>query len=101
MPEEKKISSKLEKIAKDIESLNIVELSELSKYLEDKLGVSAMAATTAQPTAGAKAGQVEPQEEKTIFTVVLSESGNNKLAVIKAVREIDQALGLIEAKKLV
>jgi large subunit ribosomal protein L7/L12 len=101
MPEEKKISSKLEKIAKDIESLNIVELSELSKYLEDKLGVSAMAATTAQPTAGAQAGQVEPQEEKTIFTVVLSESGNNKLAVIKAVREIDQALGLMEAKKLV
>jgi large subunit ribosomal protein L7/L12 len=99
MAEEKKISAKLDKIAKDIESLNIVELSELSKYLEDKLGVSAMA--VAAPQAGAQDGSAEPQEEKTIFTVVLSQSGENKLAVIKAVREIDQALGLMEAKKLV
>jgi len=103
MTEEKKISSKLEKIAKDIESLNVIELSQLSKYLEEKLGISAMAApvmAAGQQAGGAQAGQLE-QEEKSVYTVVLAQSGENKLAVIKVVREIDQALGLMEAKKLV
>ncbi len=103
MAEEKKISSKLEKIAKDIETLNVIELSQLSKYLEEKLGISAMAApvmAAGQQTGGAQEGQPE-QEEKSVYTVVLAQSGDNKLAVIKVVREIDQALGLMEAKKLV
>jgi len=102
MAEEKKISSKLEKIAKDIESLNVIELSELSKYLEEKLGISAMTAPVMAvgQQAGSQSGQPE-QEEKSVYTVVLAQSGDNKLAVIKVVREIDQALGLMEAKKLV
>ena len=54
-------------------------------------------AATAGPAGEAQA----PQEEKSTFTVVLSASGDNKLGVIKAVREIDQSLGLMEAKKLV
>lgn len=93
-----KLSEKLEKIAKEIEGLTVVEMADLSKYLEDKFGVSAMPAVAAQ-SAGPAAG--EPKEEKTIFTVVLSSAGANKLGVIKAVREITPTLGLMEAKKLV
>ncbi len=98
---DKKLSDKLQKIATEIEGLTVVEMAELSKYLEDKFGVSAMptVAAAAAPTAGAASGA--PAEEKTTFTVVLSASGDNKLGVIKAVREILPNLGLMEAKKLV
>ena len=96
---EAKLSEKLQKLAKEIESLTVVEMAELSKYLEDKFGVSAMpmaaATTSAQPAAE------EAKEEKTIFTVVLTAAGENKLGVIKAVREIQPNLGLMEAKKMV
>ena len=102
MAEENKLSSKLEKIAKEIEGLTALELADLAKYMEEKFGVSS-APMAAMPTAGVPAvgAQGEPQEEKSTFTVVLTEAGANKLAVIKAVREIDQNLGLMEAKKLV
>ncbi len=102
MAEEKKLSSKLEKIAKEIEGLTGIELGDLAKYMEEKFGVSSMP-MAAMPAAGAPAPGAagEPQEEKTAFSVVLTEAGANKLAVIKAVREIDQNLGLMEAKKLV
>ena len=101
MSEEIKLSAKLDKVAKEIEGLTAIELAELAKYMEDKFGIS-NAPMVAMPAAGAPtAGAAEPQEEKTSFTVVLSEAGANKLAVIKAVREIDQNLGLMEAKKLV
>ena len=99
MSEEIKLSAKLDKVAKEIEGLTAIELAELAKYMEDKFGIS-NAPMAAMPAAGAPAAG-EPQEEKTSFTVVLSEAGANKLAVIKAVREIDQNLGLMEAKKLV
>ncbi len=94
------LSEKLQKIATEIEGLNVLDLSELSKYLEEKFGVQAMAmaapaAAAAAPAAGA------PAEEKTSFTVVLTEAGANKLAVIKAVREVLPTLGLMDAKKLV
>ncbi len=93
-----KLPEKLAKIATEIEGLTVVEMSELAKYLEDKFGVSAMpVAAAAAPAAGAAA----PAEEKTSFTVVLSAAGDNKLNVIKAVREIKPDLGLMEAKKLV
>jgi large subunit ribosomal protein L7/L12 len=95
------LSEKLEKLAKEIETLTVVELADLSKYLEEKFGVSAMpmvAAGGTAPAAGAAAG---PAEEKTSFTVVLTAAGDNKLGVIKAVREISPSLGLMEAKKLV
>jgi len=96
MSEEIKLSAKLDKVAKEIEGLTAIELA---KYMEDKFGIS-NAPMAVMPAAGAPVAG-EPQEEKTSFTVVLSEAGANKLAVIKAVREIDQNLGLMEAKKLV
>jgi len=91
--------SKVEKLLKEIEELKVLELNELVKALEEKFGVSAapMAVAAAAPAAAGAA----PAEEKTSFDVVLTDAGANKLQVIKAVREIDQALGLIEAKKLV
>jgi len=92
-----KLSEKLEKIAKEIEALTVIEMADLAKYLEEKFGVSAMpvaAAAVAGPAAA-------PAEEKTSFTVMLTEAGANKLAVIKAVREIVPTLGLMDAKKLV
>jgi large subunit ribosomal protein L7/L12 len=93
--------SKVEKLLKEIEGLKVLELNELVKALEDKFGVSAapaMVAAVASPEAGASKTAAE---EKSTFDVVLADAGANKLQVIKAVREIDQTLGLIEAKKLV
>src|SRR3989338_13937 len=92
-----KLSEKLNKIATEIETLTVVEMAELAKYLEEKFGVSAMPVTAA-PTAGTAAPAAE---EKTSFTVVLTAAGDNKLGVIKAVREILPNLGLMDAKKLV
>lgn len=91
------LSEKNKKIAEQIEGLTIVEVAELASYLEEKFGVTAMAAMA--PAAGAASS--EPVEEKTSFTVVLTASGDNKLNVIKAVREINPQLGLMEAKKVV
>ncbi|OGK21545.1 50S ribosomal protein L7/L12 [Candidatus Roizmanbacteria bacterium RIFCSPHIGHO2_02_FULL_37_13b] len=92
----------MDKIAKEIEELTAIELSELSSYLEDKFGVSAMPMAMATPIAGgAPAGATAEAEEKTTFNVILAEAGANKLAVIKAVRELKQDLGLMDAKKLV
>jgi len=91
------LNDKLQKIATEIEKLTVVEVADLAKYLEDKFGVTAVAAVAA-PAAGAAAA---PAEEKTSFTVVLTDGGANKLNVIKAVREIKPELGLMDAKKLV
>ena len=87
-----------EEILDAIASMSVLEVSELIKMMEDKFGVSAAAAAVAvaAPTAGAAA----PAEEKTEFDVVLSEIGSNKVATIKAVRELT-GLGLKEAKELV
>lgn len=93
------LSDKLQKIATEIEKLTVVEVSELASYLEDKFGVTAMAAVAAP--AGGPATGGEPAEEKTAFTVVLTAAGEGKLNVIKAVREINPQLGLMEAKKVV
>ena len=90
--------SKVEKILKEIEEMKVLELNELVKAIEDKFGVSAAPAMMAAAPA---AGTAAPAEEKTTFDVVITDAGANKLQVIKAVREIDQALGLIDAKKLV
>lgn len=98
--EEKKLDAKLEKIAKEIEGLSVLEVADLAKYLEDKFGVAAMAMPDAAGAAPA-AAPAEAVEEKSTFTVVLAAAGDNKLGVIKAVRELDQSLGLMEAKKLV
>tara|TARA_B110000438_G_scaffold74290_1_gene74387 strand:- start:83 stop:454 length:372 start_codon:yes stop_codon:yes gene_type:complete len=87
----------LNKIVEDLSSLSVIEAAELSKLLEEKWGVSAAAPAAAAPAAAAG----EPAaEEKTDFDVVLTETGANKIAVIKEVRTIT-ALGLKEAKDLV
>jgi large subunit ribosomal protein L7/L12 len=86
-------------IAEQIQGLTLLEASQLVKLLEEKLGVSAAAATAAAPAAG-PAAAAAPVEEKTEFTVVLSAAGANKINVIKAVREVT-SLGLKEAKDLV
>jgi large subunit ribosomal protein L7/L12 len=81
-----------------ISSMTVLELSELIKAMEDKFGVSAAAAAAvAAPAAGAAAPVAEEQTE---FTVILSSFGENKVNVIKAVRELT-GLGLKEAKDLV
>jgi len=86
-------------IAEQIQGLTLLEASQLVKMLEEKLGVSAAAASVAvaAPAGGAAAA---PAEEKTEFTVVLTGAGANKINVIKVVREVT-SLGLKEAKDLV
>ncbi len=88
---------KIEKLLEEIDSLTVIELSELVKGIEEKYGVSA--AAVAAPAAGADAG-AGAAEEKSSFNVVLKEAGANKIAVIKIVRDIT-GLGLKEAKDLV
>ncbi len=89
----------LNKIVEDLSSLTVLEAAELSKLLEDKWGVSAAApvAVAAAPAAGSGEAAAE---EKSEFDIELSESGSNKIAVIKEVRTIT-GLGLKEAKDLV
>lgn len=85
-----------------IESMSVLELADLVKALEEKFGVSAAATmVAAAPAAGgaaAAAGTEEPKEEQTVFNVILASAGANKIAVIKAIRELVPTLGLKEAK---
>ncbi len=102
---EKKVtlSRKLEELAKAIEGLTALELSDLVKGLEDRLGIQAAAPMpVGMMMAGAPAGggAAAAVEEKTSFDVVLKEAGTNKIAVIKEVRAVTN-LGLKEAKDLV
>ncbi len=85
------------KLLEEIDSLTVIELSELVKGIEEKYGVSAVAA--AAPAAGGAAA-AGADEEKSAFNVVLKEAGANKIAVIKVVRDAT-GLGLKEAKDLV
>src|SRR5213075_2241783 len=86
-------------ILEEIGKMTVLELSQLIKDMEEKFGVSAAAATVvAGPAAGAAAAA--PKEEKTEFTVMLTSIGDNKVNVIKAVRELT-GLGLKEAKDVV
>ena len=87
-----------EEILDAIASKTVLEISELIKMMEDKFGVSAAAAAVAVAAPGAAAAA--PAEEKTEFDVVLEAAGSNKIATIKAVRELT-GLGLKEAKDLV
>jgi large subunit ribosomal protein L7/L12 len=82
-----------------VKNISVLELSQLVKRLEQELGVSAAAAAPVV-VAGAAAGAAAPVEEKTEFTVTLTEIGTNKINVIKVVREVT-SLGLKEAKDLV
>jgi large subunit ribosomal protein L7/L12 len=92
-----------EQVVEYIKGISVIELSQLVKALEQELGVSAAAAMPmAMPgmMAGAGGGAAAPAEEKTEFSVVLTDVGGNKINVIKAVREVT-SLGLKEAKDLV
>ncbi len=100
MAEEKK-ELKFQKLVDEIKALSVLELSELVKELEEELGVSAtmpMAVAAAPAAGGAEAAQ---EEEKTAFNVIVANAGDQKISVIKAVREIRPDLGLKEAKDLV
>src|SRR5689334_24434336 len=87
-------------ILEEIGKMTVLELSQLIKDMEEKFGVSAAATVMAGPAAGAAAAGAAPKEEKTEFTVMLTAVGDNKVNVIKAVREVT-SLGLKEAKELV
>ncbi len=94
------LSNSLKGIIEQIEKLSVLELADLVHALEDRFGVSA-SAPVAMAAAGAAVATGEPVEEKTTFNVILTAAGANKIAVIKAVRELVQTLGLKEAKDLV
>jgi large subunit ribosomal protein L7/L12 len=97
-------SDKVNSIVESIEGLNVLELVELKKTMEDKWGVTAAApmafAAPGVATNGDGAAAAPPVEEKTEFDVILTAAGANKIQVIKAVRELT-SLGLKEAKDLV
>ena len=88
----------IQKMLEEIKGMSVMELNELVKAIENEFGVSA-AAPVAVVAAGA-AADAPAVEEKTEFNVVLKDFGSNKIAVIKAIREIT-GLGLVEAKNLV
>ncbi len=91
---------KKEELMSAIEEMSVLELSDLVKALEEKFGVSAQAMVSAAPAAAASVDSNEPKEEQTVFNVVLASAGANKIAVIKAIRELVPTLGLKEAKDL-
>ncbi len=89
----------VQKLIEEVKAMSVVELNDLVKALEEEFGVSAAAPVAAAGAAGA--AEAAPQEEeKTEFDIVLKDFGANKIAVIKAVRELT-GLGLAEAKKAV
>ena len=94
------MSDKFNRIIEEIEKFTALELSELVKALEEKFGVSASASMMAMPMAANGASEAAVVEEKTAFDVVLTKAGEQKIAVIKVVREAT-ANGLQEAKHLV
>lgn len=97
----KAVSANLEKIIESVEKLSVLELADLVHALEDRFGVSASAPVAVAAAGAGPAANGEPAEEKTTFNVILTGAGANKIAVIKAVRELVQTLGLKEAKDLV
>jgi large subunit ribosomal protein L7/L12 len=98
---EKKASTKVTKIVEEVSKLSVLELSELVNELQEKLGVSAVStpvAATAAPTEGAEEKPAAGGAAKQ--TVVMTAAGDNKIGIIKALREINPNLGLKEAKDM-
>jgi len=89
-----------EQVVDFLSKMSVLDLSGLTKELEDKWGVKAAPVAVAGPAAPAGGGAAAPAAEQTEFTVTLTEAGANKIGVIKAVREVTN-LGLKEAKDLV
>lgn len=94
------MSEKVTAMIEEIKGLTVLELNELVHALEEEFGVSAAAMAVAAPAAGGAGDAAPAAEEQTEFNLILKEVGGNKIAVIKAVREIT-GLGLSEAKALV
>lgn len=92
------VPEKFKDLVSSLEKMTVLDLAELVKILEEKFGVSAAAPMMAM--AAPAAGAAAPAEEKTSFDVELTDSGANKIGVIKVIREITQ-LGLKEAKDMV
>jgi large subunit ribosomal protein L7/L12 len=92
--------NKVESILEEIKGLTLLEAADLVKKMEETFGVSAAAAAPVMMAGGGAAAGAAPVEEKTEFSVVLTDVGANKINVIKAVREVT-SLGLKEAKDLV
>lgn len=88
-----------DKLVEDLSGLTVLEVADLVKALEEKWGVSAAAPVAVAAAGGG--GDAPAAEEKTEFDVILTSFGDNKIAVIKAVREVGDGLGLADAKKLV
>lgn len=100
---ETKLSKKVEGLVDEISKLSVMELSDLVNALQDKLGVSAQAPVAAVAGAVPAAGAEEAKDVGTASatqTVVITAAGENKISVIKAIREINQNLGLKEAKDM-
>lgn len=97
--EEKKADGKHDDLLKKIETMTVLELADFVKALEERFGVSA--AAPVMMAGAAAATDAAPAEEKTSFNVVLAAAGDQKIAVIKAIREVRSDLGLVEAKALV
>lgn len=97
---EVKLEGKMAEFVDWIEGISVLELSQLVKALEDRLGVSAAAPMAVAAAPGAGGGAEEAKEEKTEFDVVLADAGGQKIQVIKEIRGLTQ-LGLKEAKDLV
>lgn len=92
------MAKKIEELVEEISKLTVLDLSELVTALQDKLGVSAMPVAAAAPAAAAAGDAPQGEESGGNQTVIMTASGETKIAVIKALREINQTLGLKEAK---
>ena len=88
-------------LIKAIGEMSVLELSEVTKALEEKFGVSAAMMAAPASNAATVADASEPKEEQTVFNVVIANAGASKIPVIKALRELVPTLGLKEAKDLV
>lgn len=101
MADEKKLTAKVEKLIDEISGLTVLELADMVSALQEKFGVSAMPVAAAAPAAQAAVADAGAQEGgSSTQTVVMTDSGANKISVIKALREINSNLGLKEAKDM-
>jgi len=95
-----KVSAKVGKLVDEISTLSVMDLAELVKTLQKKLGVSTVPAAVATAPAATPAGDTQAPAGSANQTVVITNAGTNKIAVIKALRLIDQNLTLMDAKKI-
>lgn len=95
------MATKVEEALEIIKGMTLLELRDLNKAIEEEFGITAAAPMMMAAAPAAAAAAAEPEEEKTEFNVTLKSFGDNKINVIKAIREVVSGLGLKEAKDLV